>query len=177
MLELLKISGSILGILAFLWKVSDSFSSYLHISIDIKEVNPERALIKLQVDNRTFIQFIPCIEKKIDNALLLIGPESENPLETFNQISKERNLNKCVKSTNEISEYCPDSAIYSKNGRAIIPLPYFYSENIRIADENPTYTAAIELQYFEKNKTYSVRFFISTKSRLHRSTQDCFFVR
>jgi hypothetical protein len=171
---MIKLVGSFLGILAFFWKLIDAFKSYLHISINIKEVTPNYAFVKLEVDNRNFITFS---EKKIDNAILLIGPESEKPKDIFNKISEEKNLNKVVISTNEIAEYRPDSDIYTKNGRAIIPLPFFFSENIRIADENPTYTVAIKLQYFEKNKIYSVRFFISTKSRLHRTTQDCFLVK
>jgi hypothetical protein len=169
MLEFLKISGAVLGIVAFFWKVIDTYKSYLHISINIKEVNQSYALIKLQVDNRYLKP------KTIDNAILLIGPEPELPVETYNKIAGEVNLGKTVKNTNEIAEHCLSSPIYIKN-RAIIPLPFFYSENLRIADENPTYTVSIDLHHFEKNKTYSVRFFILGENRLHRTSQDCFLL-
>lgn len=168
MLETLKIVGSLLGILAFGWKVWDIFSSYLYISVSVDVTNDEFISALTIVENKS-----PKV-KSVDNAILLVGPESEDPIETFNRISEHSNLGITAKYTNDIVRKRLDGSAYGVNGRAVIPLPFYYSENVDIGDERLSYRAPIDLGEVEAGKPYSVRFFLWAHPRLHRSTQDCF---
>ena len=53
-------------------------------------------------------------------------------------------------------------------------LPFYYSENIGVADEDLTYSALIDTSKLQANSGYEARFFITTGKRLHRSTQTSF---
>jgi hypothetical protein len=53
-------------------------------------------------------------------------------------------------------------------------MPFFYSEQVAIGDEQLTYRCFIDTKNMQKGKPYSIRFFVFGKSRLHRSTQDMF---
>ena len=163
-----KLIGGILGIIAFLWKIWDVVSSYLHISVQVSKTE-NMASVKTQVQNKSLRG------KSLTKALLLIGPENEDPLETANYISKEIGQGIDFEYTNDIEFLQARVPIYSDNKRALVPLPFFYSEQVRVADESLTYRASLDLSKLEKNLHYSVRFFIFGKNRLHRSTQDLFY--
>jgi hypothetical protein len=96
MLEALKIIGSILGIIAFGWKISDLFAAYLHIRLDLK-TQKKVIFAKVTVENKG------SLKKRIDNALLLIGPEDENPIETFNQLATTSEISVNATCTNDIA--------------------------------------------------------------------------
>lgn len=168
MLEALKIVGALLGIFAFGWKVWDIFSSYLYISLSVNVTDNECISALTTVENKS------PLAKRIDNAVLLIGPESESPIETFNLIFKHSKFDFTVKSTNDIVANRLDGPTYGPDGRVLIPLPFYYSENVAIGDERLSYRSPIDVGAIEAGKPYSVRFFVSTQGRLHRSTHDCF---
>lgn len=171
MLETFKIVGSLLGILAFGWKVWDFFATYLHIGLTVDVDDGRTISAKTIVDNKG------SRSKKIDNALLLIGPESESPIETFNQLFKSIGNERKVISTNEIAETKLEEQCSDNNGRAIIPLSFYYSENVSVGDEQLSYRAPINSDGIEAGKTYSVRFFVYGEGRLHRSTHDSFSIQ
>lgn len=168
-MEYLKIIGAILGIAAFIWKVWDLFQSYLHIALTVK-TDDGRPVARTTVENKSLKP------KRIDNAILLIGPESETPIDTYNNIANSAGDIKPVKHTNQIVQRTVSNKICGGKGHLIIPLPFYYSENVRISDEVVSYSAPLEKDDFELGVTYSVRFFISGKYRLHRSTHDCFTI-
>jgi hypothetical protein len=60
--------------------------------------------------------------------------------------------------------------------RAIIPISFYYSENVNIGDETLSYRAPISLKGFDPATPYAVRFFLFAPGRLHRSTQDTFII-
>jgi len=60
-------------------------------------------------------------------------------------------------------------------GRAIIPLTYYYLENIRVGDERLTYSRSIDLSRFPQG-TYAIRFYVEPKRRYYRSVQRLFTV-
>lgn len=165
-LEALKIFGSILGLAAFFWKIWDAFKSYLHIYVEVESSSNKILLIKTRVENRSLCR------KKIENALLLIGPEDEEPVETFNSTVPGEELS----HTNDIAEHRIEGALYGEEGRAVIPLPFFYSENIQIGDESSSYTAVAATSTMVSGKPYAIRFYIFDRNRLHRFTEDTFII-
>lgn len=169
MIEALKIIGGVLGVLAFAWKVWDLFQSYLHIGLTV-EINGDFLFARTTIENKSLMP------KRIDNALLLVGPESESPLETYLKILEFTAKTSSVKYTNEIVRWRFEEVITGLQGRAIMPLDFYYFENIKIADETLSYCAPISCGEIPKEIPYSVRFFISGEQRLHRSTHDCFLL-
>lgn len=163
MLEIVKVVGSILGVIVFVWKASDFFRGYLHIELTV-HLDGQGLTAKTKVENKSLRR------KKVSNARLLVGPESDSPIDTFNLVTGMQAV-----STNDIaSRELPEERIFGPGGRAVILLPFYYLENIRISDECVTYSAPIPTDGIASGKPYSVRFFLVGEGRLHRSTQDCF---
>ena len=141
-----------------------SWRSYLHIGIHVDSVYNGFLTVMTVVENKGLGR------KELENALLLIGPENESPLDTMSKIGL------LVDSTNDIMKYRIGSIIWGPKGRCLIPLDFYYSENVWIADEKVSYRVPIRTRGMKKGKPYSVRFFVGTPGRLHRSTQDCFIL-
>jgi len=168
LLETLKLVGALLGIIVFVWKVWESFSSFLRISLSVDLKDDETCSAWTHINNNSLLP------KPIENAILLIGPENESPIETFNLISDSLNLGFKAKSTNCIAEFLSDKIHSDCEGRSLIPLSFYYSENIRISDEELSYRSPIDIKMIPVGVPYSVRFFIFASGRYHRSTHDCF---
>lgn len=155
--------AAIPGIIA-LWQIRDRYRSYLHIKVRTALGPGNFVTAATVVENRSIL------EKKLDNALLLIGPENESPLVTMREIGIP------VRYTNEIVEQRVDDIKSGPDGRCLIPIIFYYSENVHIADEKISYRVPIDTRNMERCTPYSVRFFIGTPGRLPRSTQDCFIL-
>ena len=168
MLEALKLIGAVLGIAAFAWRIWDVATSYLSISltVDLKSDGTLSALT--QAENRLVFG------KKIDNALLLIGPENEEPTDTFNLILQECGLPFSAKYTNDIASFKSEELLSGPLGRMFVPLPFYYSENIGVGDEKLSYRSPICSDNIPVGIPYSVRFIVGTHGRHHRSTHDSF---
>ena len=111
--------------------------------------------------------------KSITYSLLLVGPEEEDPVETANKIASEAGLGICLKYTNDLAHIKIARSLYGHE-RALIPIPFYYRENISIGDEVLTYRASIDARKLARNVPYSVRFYLFESGRLHRSTHDSF---
>ena len=155
--------GAVSGLSALAWRVIDYIVSYLYIElhVDLRDGNFLTAMTV--VENRK------SGKRGLDRAALLVGPESEDPRDTMQQMGI------CVKSANCIVEYSKEAKC-GPGGRCLIPLPFYYSENIAIADEKVSYRMPIETQNIERGVPYSVRFFVRRPRRLHRTTHDCFLL-
>ena len=64
----------------------------------------------------------------------------------------------------------------TSGGRSLMPIPFYYIENIDIADETLTYRVPINIENFVPSTPYAVRFYLFAANRLHRSTQDTFLI-
>ncbi len=164
-LETVKIVGAILGIIAFFWRVKDHFTSYLHCDLSVLKNNKNDISANTSVENKGVSK------KVIENALILVGPESESPIVTFNKLAPDK---KSVNYTNDIAKIRLKEKYIDNEGRQIIPLPFYYSENVHIGDETISYRAPIDTQPMKSGEIYSVRFYIYGEGRLHRSTHDSF---
>lgn len=169
-IDIVGLIGGFLGIIAFVWRIIDELQSYLHLALHV-EANDQKGIVTAltTVENRGSRR------KNLDYALLLIGPEAESPLKTGREIAMFIGSNIEISSTNDLVEHLRfNEPIYTDTGRAVIPLPFFYSEQVRIADETLTYKTLIDPSKMKKGESYAVRFFIEDEKRLHRSTQDLF---
>lgn len=157
--------GAALGTLAFIWKILDARKKFLHIDLEVC-INGGFVLAKTMVENKSPLR------KKIKKAIILIGPEAENPIDTAKKLFTDQP----IVFTNDIGNIDFDQPKYEENGRAIIPIDFYYSENLSIADERIGYDVPLKTENFAKDTPYAVRFFIFAKYRLHRSTEKTFIL-
>ena len=167
-LQTLQTVGAILGIVAFGWKVWDLFQSYLRVTLSVETDNAGNVTAKVGVENRSLKA------KKVDNALLLICPEHENPIDAYNVILVEVGSSDAIHSLRGIAVNVVPATIYSQNKMALIPLPFFYGEQHSLGDENRTYRVSIDTSKLFENVRYSVYFLVWGAGRLHRMTHDSF---
>ena len=154
--------GAIPGIWALVarWRDRRKSCMFVHLRLNVYPGNVVTA--RTSVENRI------TKSNEIVNAMLLVGPEKEDPRETM------KLLGYTVTLTNEIAEIRLQERKVGIDGRCLIPLPFYYSENVAIADEEISYTSPIDITQISKGTPYSVRFFVLPSGRLHRTTQDCF---
>jgi len=167
MFEWIKVIGGLAGLAALVWRVVDEFGIYLRISVKAGTPIDGWVTILTTVDNQGNRR------KDLSYACLLIGPQDEGPLVSAKVVADAMGHIGQILFTNDLANLRPAQPVYSQ-GRALIPLTFFYSENIRIGDETLTYRAAIKTVDLKRSTPYAVRFFVFPKGRLHRSTHDCF---
>ena len=165
--EIIKIGGGFAGFVALCWLIIDEFGSYLRISVNVTQ--PENGWITVQssVENKGLRA------KKISYACLIVGPEDEGPIDTARILAKHCEYTGRLKFTNDLEHFRVVRPMYF-GGRGIIPLPFYYDENVDVVDETLTYRAPIPAGELEEGIPYGVRFFLFAPNRLHRSTQDAF---
>jgi hypothetical protein len=170
MSEALQLIGGVLGVLAFFWKVWDSFNSYIHLDLEVSQDMTGLLTAKTTIENKGLWP------KPLDYAFLLISKEEESPQKVVKEIinTEIKNLKTSGKLT--LEQFKPSKPIYVESGRALIPLPFFYVEQTNIGDEKLTCRTSIDTSKFEKGIPYSVRFNILGRGRI-RSTQDLFILK
>jgi len=127
-----------------------------------------RSILTAKIDNSRRPQ------RRVGHALLVIGPEGENPIETFNETARSHGIALEVQDTNSFHRFPRDSSRFDGSCRAVIPLPFFYSENIAFGDEILTYSTSLRREDFPLTDVLEARFFLypdDAKKRYHRSTQ------
>jgi hypothetical protein len=164
LIEGIKLIGGISGLITISFKLFEEISGYLKIKVQVSQ--DKNICVLTEVENTKKI-----LKKKIENAFLIISPEDKDILEIGNIIAKELRIDKTIESTNQFELFTPENPIYINDTCAIIPLQYYFSENIHIADETLSYCCSVDKTKFSKGN-YSVRFYIFCKGRYHRSTQD-----
>jgi hypothetical protein len=167
--ELVKVLGGLAGIVALIWRIVDEFGGWLRIGLKVETSSAGEVTALTTVDNRSNRP------KPIEFACLLVAPEHEDPVMTASILAKALGLGDPFESTNELARLhaVVRKSVYT-DGRALVPLPFYYDEQIDIADETLTYRAPLETARLSPNVAYSVRFFIFVTGRLHRSTHDAF---
>jgi hypothetical protein len=167
MLEWIKILGAVAGFAALIWRVIDEFGAYLRISVKVEAPKAGWTTVLTTVENKGNRP------KNISYSLLLIGPEAESPLDSARVLAAALQYTGPLQLTNHFEGLRVPAPIYTE-GRALIPLPFYYSENVDIGDEALTYRAAVDARKLTAGIPYAVRFFVFGKRRLHRSTHDAF---
>jgi hypothetical protein len=181
-IELIKLGGGIAGVIALLWRVLETIGAYIQIRLEVqRDDGSTRIKIETAIENKLYFG------KKLEAAFLLIGPEVEEPGQIARALGKLYPPIADLSSMNEMVSkigrtICRDnnrapSGIFDDGGRAIVPLTYYYLENISVGDEQLTYSCTIDQSKFPPG-VYSVRFYVEPKWswRYFRSVQTVFEV-
>lgn len=143
---------------------------YLNISVNVQNHNGYVS-IKTQVFNHTNEP------QKIAYAFLLIS-EQENWTNVTNLVNQKYGLG--VQYTNDFQklEGFIEEPLWIPKMGGIIPLGFYYKENIRIANENPSFVYSFNnKEVLLPEGIYSVRFYIFPKDeRYHRTTVDSLII-
>jgi len=129
--------------------------------------------IKTQVFNKSGMK------KEVSFALLFISGQETSPVVAMNEALEALNLLVKFSYTNDFEELKGqiDSPQFTVNA-AIIPLSFYYSENVWIANESPAFTYTFNTnEKYLKDGIYTVRFFIFCNGKLHRSTADSLVIK
>ena len=153
-LDYIMVVFSCLGALSFIWIVWKEVRSFLQITVSSVE-----SIIFTSISNNSFFK------RKIETIFIILTKQNSDLLETVNTLFQRDDL----KNTNDFYEL-KDKKIGKSS--AFIPIDFYISENIQIADETLTYSLDLS-KYNLENDVYEVRFFVfpKSKNKLHRSTQ------
>lgn len=170
--EILQLIGGTLGVIAFFWKLWDSFHSYIYLDLEVSQIQELAGFLTA----KTTIENKGLWPKSLEYAFLLISKEEENPQAIAKQLIEIERKKRKLSDKLTFEQVKPEKPIYTESGNALIPLPFFYSEQTSIGDEKLTCRSSIDISKFEKGIPYSVRFTIFGRGRV-RSTQDLFILK
>ena len=154
---------TITGFLLATYSIKSSYEKYLILSVMTKKEGDFIHIIT-KIENNTEIP------KDLNFAFLFISKQNKNPIEMMNSlvIGKPKPFN----YTNDFIKLKGNCESIIENENAIyIPLSFYYSENIKIGDESPTYSHVIDCNNTVLlNDVYTVRFYVFPENGYHRST-------
>jgi hypothetical protein len=128
--ECLKTLGAIAGAVALVWRFIDEFGSHLRIAVTVETDSAADGWLTVltTLDNKGNRP------KGIEYAMVLVGPESENPVETARILARAVGYAEPLGYTNDFVGFRVIDPVIQED-RALIPLPFYYQENVDIADE------------------------------------------
>ena len=202
--------GSVCGAIAIGWNFFNSRSNFLQVELALS-LKGKYLIAHTKIENKGY----PA--KAIDNAILLIGPENEKPVETANAFSQclierlkekqERLMNaqsstmsankshtqqhvtpsqfnglnesehallsrllrdRPIRVLDELEGACLETPIFDGFGRALIPILFYYYENVNFADERTGYDVPVEIDKLKPSPPCSAVRFIIFSSSKHR---------
>jgi hypothetical protein len=165
LLEGIKLVGGLAGFTALGFKIYEEVTGYLKIKVQVNS-NDNIYSVLTEIENSSKLS-----SKKIDNAFLIISPETSDLIATGVSIARQLNVDDYIENTNDFEKLIGNQPIYFDNQFAFIPLDFYYSENIGIGDEKLTYCCSVDRTQLHAG-SYSVRFYIYGGKRHLRSTQD-----
>jgi hypothetical protein len=161
-----------LAFITFLYDYTMKKDDFLDTKVEVTS-NDKYHSIKTQVFNKSGMK------KKVSLALLFISKQEYLPVVAMNEALETLHLPLNFLDTNDFENLKNqiDSPLFTINA-AIIPLSFYYCENVKIANENPAFTYSFNNNEKKlKDGIYTVRFFIFCKGKLHRSTSDSLVIK
>jgi hypothetical protein len=158
--EILKLVGSILGVVAFVWNVWTSARSYLVLTMEIR--NPADAagpILRVTAANSGVVS------KMISYAVVLIAPESMVLADALEKILGEKltsstGLRRRRNAVVRMFRNAGDTARYSGDC-ALLPLPEMYRDQAMVGPgEIVSYAFSIDGSKLKANETYIARFLV-----------------
>lgn len=148
-------------------------TDFLDLTIETKSMDNIHS-IKTQVNNKSGEK------KEIDFSFILITKQEKNILAAVNNILEQNGVDfqiSCTNDFNNLKDFIIKPLIIN-NEIGIIPLEFYFSENIAIGNESPGYTYSFDNDEIKLNNgIYSVRFFIYPTTGYHRSTVDSLIIK
>ncbi len=155
--EAVKLVGGLAGIVALLWKFHDLYISNMSLGVEIRRTESGDVTIFTSLENSSLAP------KAVGFAMVFVVPHGENVLDHARRFCDDITCTEDLKKLQAQTE--SGKAIY-KDNVAIIPLPFYYQENMGVGDEKLTFRTRLAVDKLAPND-YSVRFYIFPKFRWH----------
>jgi hypothetical protein len=179
--DIFSIVTGVLGTLAFLWKVWDTITSHTQIDLEIQALDPDASsslTALLSVENNGLTP------KRIDYAALMFGPSNITLRDMAQLIAgrlspnqkRRRHLimgrsllpEKLRPVSNDMQTIFllkPAEPFYDEVARdvALIPVPFFYVDQIHIGNERLKYRLRIDGSRLGDGRSYTVFFVVFAK--------------
>ncbi|PDT90179.1 hypothetical protein CO669_12015 [Bradyrhizobium sp. Y36] len=171
--KVLGLVGGFAGLGTLLWRFWDLRRAFLHIEVSVDAIGGNRVKVRTVVENSTNLP------RRLDIAFLVVGPENDGALGTALKLLPDWRpegpgmLNQMVREITSVLK--KDGTTIASGARMIVPLTYYYRENVNVADEKLSYEHIIPAETFPAG-TYAVRFYVEGAPRLHRVVHAAFHV-
>jgi hypothetical protein len=155
-----------LSCILLILRLVDDRIGYVHLRMGV-EYREDLALIRTSISNESIHA------KNLRKVFLLVGPEEEDPVDTFNAI--------VTSSTSQGPACCavrfewfdlPRVLTDGSQRRLIVPLDYYFEENDNIGNEELSCETPLEWARLGPGRRYAVRFYTfghrPWRTRLHR---------
>jgi hypothetical protein len=173
--KIIGLLGGIAGAITLIWRLIDVRKAYLHIALTAEDMPASRVKLRTEVKN------INTLPRKLDGAFLVICPASDAPDTTMVALLKRDNVSHAFGRHREVVRTVTERfkrdtrRMTDESGRMIIPLTYYFEENVDVADEELSYEQIIDCTEFPPG-TYAARFYIEGIPWLHRVVHASFEV-
>lgn len=156
----------VFSVIALGMQFRDRLASYLTLKLSLE-----------QRDNATIVT--TCVDnpsprpRTMTKVFLLVGPEAENPVETFNSLlaANGKDVRACCAIDFEFIDL-PSRLTDDSRHRLLMPLDYYIEENPEIGDEALSCQTSIAPGELVGGQSYGVRFFVFghrwRRARVHR---------
>jgi len=145
---------------------------FLDMKVQTKQ-NPPFYSIKTKVSNSIGVP------KRIRFAFLLISRQNDSIINVVNNVCINQNIQLYFQRSNDfyqLKEFV-NQELFIDNNIGLIPLRFYFSENVQISNESPGFTYTFNNIISQLNPDiYSVRFFIYRENGFHRSTSDTLII-
>lgn len=155
-----------ISLILLIWRLVDDRVSYVRLHMEI-EAKQDYALVRTSILNDSIRP------KSLKKVFLLVGPEGENPVDTFNAV--------VIHSTNQSAACCakhfeyfdlPRNLVDDSLQRILIPLDYYFEENDNIGNEELSCETPVDWMLLRAGIRYGVRFYVfghhPWRASLHR---------
>jgi hypothetical protein len=175
------IAGLVISLITLIWRIIDEFRSYLLTEIETEVLNAG-VMITITIENKSYRP------KAIDKMFLIISQNDFISDEIIEKLTEEAGCPLKIKLTNDLERIDVnkfEKGYFDDKGNGILSLPFFYEENVRIADEKLSCRKFIPKETFpEKDKPYFIRLFVFARNykhfpilnRLHRTNHTLFVI-
>ncbi|MFC4529990.1 hypothetical protein [Sphaerisporangium dianthi] len=148
--------------------------SYVRMEL-LVEIRDDAAIILTSLTSETYRP------KKLAKAFLLIGPEKENPITTFNSLVSRAGDKRFACCAIDFENFDLPGDLTGESGlRLLLPLSYYLEENDYISDETLSCETRVGFDSLQAGAAYSIRFFVYghrwLHTNLHRKVQRLLIV-
>jgi hypothetical protein len=158
----------VLSIVALAWQLRDRSASYLRLKVAV-ERQAEATVVSTSVENPS-----PRV-RTMTKIFLLVGPEDEHPVDTFNAVASAPNGGATACCAVDFEDFDLPGRLTGDGRRLLIPLDYYIEENPEVGDEALACQTSIGPDELRPGGSYSVRFYVFGHrwrgARIHRKVQ------
>jgi hypothetical protein len=154
------------SVIALAIQLRDRLSSYLKLTVSIERRDPGTVVT-------TCVENSSPRPRRMTKIFLLLGPEEENPVESFNALMTANGQDRRACCAIDFEDCnLPTRFTDREHQRLLVPLDYYIEENPEVGDESLSCQTSILDSELGPGRSYGVRFYVfghkRGPARIHR---------